>query len=103
MSSPHTRPDWPQQQPPHAPGPPQQLQPQRADAHVDPPTEPIPAVSDAATQQWAMEPPPGEPAQSVDPEAPTQQWTMEPPPAPRETAPPPRDPAPPQPPTGLPL
>jgi hypothetical protein len=136
MSSPYTRPDWPQQQPPDAateqpqPSPQSQQhpqsQPQWEDAHADPPTEPIPVVpaavasdvvpsdvvpsdmgvpgagseadfSDAATQQWTMEPlsPPHEAPVDraadlaadrafdgeIDGDAPTQQWTMELPPA----------------------
>lgn len=96
-------------------------QPQWEDAHADPPTEPIPVVSggssdavsndtsdhgsgdvpddmsEAATQQWTMEPPPPVDVHAesgsdsdVDADAPTQQWTMEPPPA--EHAPPPGPP-----------
>lgn len=87
MSSPYTRPDWPEQQPPHAQAPePQSRQwdaPQ-VDPHADPPTEPIPVVSDTATQQWSMDGPADD---DVDSDAPTQQWTMAPPPA-HETAPP---------------
>ena len=71
MTSPYSRPDWPQQAPPQ----PEQPQPQWEDAHADPPTEPIPVVSDTGTQQWSME------SADADADAPTQQWTMQPPPA----------------------
>lgn len=102
MSSPYSRPDWPQEQPPpaqppqdsqrpestaessaqpRAESPSQQAQPPRqewADPHADPPTEPIPVVAEAVREVEPQVTAEAEP--QVDPDAATQQWTMEPPP-----------------------